>query len=230
MNHKLYFIIGLAAALVGCNSDSGTSPPPPPPPPERTVMVEFDVSDFNAISMDASFVYSIQQGNDYFVEITIDESYANVLDVNVQGETLNVGFMPGNDVRADTLEAIIVLPELFQIDLSGSVQGTVAGFTGNTLDITAFGSPELEGVNLSYNFVTVNSNGSGDVDLSGVAAIPTADVQLNGNGSATLNLMDFATVTGTLSGSTSLFYYGSNVNLQVGTNNSSSITRLGGTL
>ena len=221
--------IGCAAVLIGCNSSSSRSNPSPPPPPDTPVTVNFEITDFNSVSMDASFDYSIRQGNEYLVEITIDSSYAADLDVFLEGSTLNVGFEPGNDIRAETLEAVIVLPDVNRIELSGSVHGTVAGFSGNTLEIALRGSPVVEGVNLDYSYVAIDSNGSGSADLSDVVAIPAADVQLNGSGTATLNLMDFATVTGSLAGTTSLNYYGSGINLQVSTSNGASITRLGGT-
>ncbi len=62
-----------------------------------------------------------------------------------------------------------------------------------------------------------------------VTPLPAAHVDLSGSSSTTLNLMDFATVTGSLSGTSALFYYGTNINLQLTVANSSSITRLGGT-
>ncbi len=224
-----HIAIGLAAVLVGCGGGSGGGNPPPPPP-EDQVTVEFELADFTGVKIDASFDYSIQQGNDFSVEITIDESFANDLDVVVDGDMLKVGFKPNSDVRARTLEAVIVMPEIGRIDLTGSVRGTVAGFSGNTLDVLLSGNAFLEGVNLSYNYVMVNGNGSAQFDMSDVAALPGGDIQLVGSGSVTLNLMDFATVTGALSGSASLLYYGSNVNLQVTLSNTASITRLGETL
>ncbi len=235
MNIRNTISIGFAAVLIGCGgggSDGVTSPPPPPPPPPpgNPVNVGFALADFTGVKIDASFDYSIRQGNDFSVEITIDSSFADDLDVLVDGDIMQVGFKPNTDVRARTLEAVIVMPDINRIDLTGSVNGTVAGFSGNTLDILLSGSAVLEGINLSYNYVTVNGNGSAQFDMSDVAALPAADIQLVGSGSVTLNLTDFATVTGALSGDASLFYYGSNVNLQVTLSNTASITRLGKTL
>ena len=233
MNIRHLFAIGFAAVLIGCGgggSDGVTSPPPPPPPPDNAVNVGFALAGFTGVKIDASFDYSIRQGNDFSVEITIDSSFADDLDVFVDGDILQVGFKPNTDVRARTLEAVIVMPDIHGIDLTGSVSGTVAGFSGNTLDILLSGSADLEGINLSYNYVTVDGNGSAQLTMSDVAALPAADIQLVGSGSVTLNLTDFATVTGALSGDASLFYYGSNVNLQVTLSNTASITRLGETL
>ena len=230
MNIRHLIAIGFAAVLIGCGGGSDGVTPPPPPPPGNPVTAGFALADFTGVKIDASFDYSIQQGNDFSVEITIDSSFANDLDVTVEGDMLQVGFKPNTDVRARTLEAVIVMPDIDRIDLTGSVSGTVAGFSGNTLDILLSGSADLEGINLSYNYVMVDGNGSAKFDMSDVAALPAADIQLVGSGSVTLNLMDFATVTGALSGDASLFYYGSNVNLQVTLSNTASITRLGETL
>ena len=232
MNTRHIFAIGFVSALIGCGGggSDGGNPPPPPPPPPPPVTVDFALADFTGVTMDASFDYSIQQGNAFAVEVTIDSTYVDDLDVVVDGDMLHVGFKPDRDIRATTLEAVIVLPEIDLIELTGSVHGTVAGFTGNTLDVTVSGSAALEGINLNYSYLTIDGNGSASVDISDVAPLPAADIQLNGSGSATLNLMDFATVTGSLNGTTSLSYYGSNVNLQISTSNGASITRLGGTL
>lgn len=229
MNVRHYFAIGLAAVLIGCGGGSGGGTPPPPPPPEGQVTVKYELADFAAVKIDASFDYSIRQGNEFSVEVSIDESFADDLDVTVSGDMLLVGFKPNSDVRTRVLDAIIVMPAIERIELTGSVVGSVAGFGGNTLDILLSGNAFLEGINLSYNYVTVNGNGSARFDMSDVAALPGADIQLVGSGTATLNLMDFATVTGALSGSAALFYYGSGINVQVSTSNAATVTRLGGT-
>lgn len=232
MNIRNYIAIGFAAVLVGCGGSGGSTPSasrPTPPPPDNPVTVGFALADFTGVKIDASFDYSIQQGNEFSVEITIDSSFANDLDVTVAGDMLQVGFKPNTDIRVKTLEAVIIMPSIDRIDLAGSVVGTVAGFSGNTLGVSLSGNAFLEGINLSYNYVMVNGNGSAQFDMSDVNALPGGDIQLIGSGVVTLNLMDFANVTGALSGNASLYYYGSNVNLQVATSNAASITRLGET-
>ncbi len=230
MNIRHFSAITFATVLLGCGGGSGGGNPPPPPPPEIPVTVDFELADFTAVKIDASFDYSIQQGNDFSVEITIDSSFANHLDVTVSGDMLLVGFKPNSDVRTRVLEAVIVMPAVQRIELTGSVVGTLAGFSGNTLDVLLSGNAFLEGINLNYIYVTVDGNGSAGFDMSDVAPLPGTNIQLVGSGTVTLNLMDFATVTGALSGSASLFYYGTNVDLQVSTSNAASITRLGATL
>lgn len=231
MNTRHYIATGFAAFLIGCGGGGGSGgvSPPPPPPPENPVTVDFALADFTGVKIDASFDLAIQQGNEFAVEVTIDSSFANDLDVTVNNKMLQVGFKPNTDIRARTLEAVIVMPAIDQIELTGSVVGTVAGFSGNTLDVLLSGNAFLEGINLTYNYVTVNGNGSAGFDMSDIAPLPGVDVQLVGSGAVTLNLMDFATVTGALAGDASLFYYGTNVNLQVSTSNAASVTRLGPT-
>lgn len=230
MNIRHHIATGIAVVLIGCGGGGGEGPiPQPPPPTDNAVIVDFALANFTGVKIDASFDYSIQQGNDFNVEITIDESFSDDLDVTVVGDMLLIGFKPNTDIRARTLEAVIMMPDIQRIELTGSVHGTLAGFSGNTLDVLLSGSALLEGVNLSYDYLTVDGNGSAEFDMSDVAALPGGDIRLIGSGSVTLNLMDFATVTGALSGNASLFYYGSNINLQVTTSNDATITRLGGT-
>ena len=230
MNIRHHIATGIAVVLIGCGGGgSETLIQQPPPPTNNAVIVDFALANFNAVKIDASFDYSIRQGNDFAVAITIDESFADDLDVTVVGDMLLVGFKPNRDIRARTLEAVIMMPEIQRIELTGSVNGTLAGFSGNTLDVLLSGNALLEGINLSYNYLTVDGDGSAKLDMSDVAALPGGGVTLVGSGSVTLNLMDFATVSGALSGSSSLLYYGSNINLQVTTSNTAFITRLGPT-
>ena len=68
------------------------------------------------------------------------------------------------------------------------------------------------------------------IDLSGMTPAPVANIELSGDSTATLNLMDFATVTGSLTGTSTFSYYGSNIVLQLNVAPTSSVRRLGGTL
>lgn len=232
MSTRHYFALGAAVLLLGCKSGSGNgvnivTTPPPPPPPSGTVTVDFDLAGFDKVRLGASFDYSIRQGGIFGVEVTIDRQYADDLDVFVDADTLSVGFRPNADIRATTMEAVITLPDISRVEISGSADGLIAGFDGNMLEIDVSGNAVLEGFNLQYNYVWFANSGSATIDLSGVSAIPGADVQLEGSSKTTVNLMDFANVTGQMSGSSTLYYYGSDINMQVATYNTASITRLG---
>ena len=229
MNTRHYLALGACAVLVACNGTTdGRKYVPKLSPPVQPVTVEFGHSGFDAIRLGASFDYAIRQGGEFSVAVTIDPSYTDELDVRIDGDTLNVGFLPNSDIRSNTMEAIITMPDVSRLEISGSASGFVAGFSGNTLEVDISGNAVLDGSNLQFDYLWIRNDGSATVNFSDVAAITGADVQLGGSSISTINLMDFATVTGQMSGSSTLQYFGSNVNLQVAAHQSSRIVRLGG--
>ena len=63
-----------------------------------------------------------------------------------------------------------------------------------------------------------------------IAPAPGAHFELAGSSSAVINLMDSATVTGVLSGTSALSYYGSDIVFDLSVAITASLARLGGTL
>ena len=66
--------------------------------------------------------------------------------------------------------------------------------------------------------------------MENVTAIPAAHAELTGASTATFNMTDSATLTGPLSAASTLFYYGSDVLLDLDTDFTAAVERLGGTL
>lgn len=231
MNTRLTTTLLIAGMLVGCGGGGGggggTTPTTDPATAPKTL--EFTESDFNAVSIDGSFEATIQQGPEFRVEITIDGDEADKLDVhNIDGR-LQLGFIPNVDVRADTLRAFIVMPNIEAITLTGSVSASLINFAGANLVVSLNGNVVLEGQGGRFDYLMGTVGGSSLLEFVDVTALPAADVELNGSSAVTLNLMDFATVTGTLGGTASFSYYGSQINLQLDAAPPSSIARLGDT-
>ncbi len=228
MNARITTAILASSILMGCGGGSSTGKIDPPIVPD-TDTIPYDATNFVDVNVNGSFDVTIRQSNSFRVVITIDSTEANKLDVGVDGNTLNIGFIPNVDVRAVTLEAVIEMPMIEAINLTGSNNATLIGFTGVTLGVSIDGSNVLQCQNSTFDYVIATVSGSSLLEFANVTPLPAAHVDLSGSTSTTLNLMDFATVTGSLSGTSALFYYGSNINLQLTVANSSSITRLGGT-
>ena len=81
--------------------------------------------------------------------------------------------------------------------------------------------------NAEYDFVMVLGSGATSAVLEDVSPLPAAHAVLSGASTTTFNLMDGANLTGSLAGASVLSYYGTNVVVQVSTDLTSTVERLG---
>lgn len=228
------FITGilLTGILAGCGSDSEEPIIIDPTIIDPVIVdtIDYEVSDFVSIDVNGSFEVTLRQGSSFKVEVRIDSTEASKLDVGVQGDRLNIGFIPNVDVRADTLEAVIEMPNIEALTLNGSNNVLLTGFNGATLEVSIDGDNVLDGRDSTFDYVMATVSGSSLLDFTDVTALPSAHIELSGSSSATLNLMDFASITGSLTGTSALLYYGSSINLELTVGNAANVTRLGGTI
>ena len=228
---KFSLLLGLSL-ITGCGGGgSGTSTPPPsppPPPPAATQTLSYSAADFERIAVNGSFEIEITQGSDYLVEVTIDSAEAAKLNVVSDGTTLDIGFLPGSDVRADTLQAVVRAPVLERLELDGSNNATVSGFDTSFFEIDINGSNVVTSFNTSYEYVFATVAGNSLIDFANVTAAPAAHFDVSGDSTATINLQDFATVTGSVMNTASFMYYGTDVSLQMDVAPTASVQRLGG--
>lgn len=226
-------IIGLflfAGCGGGSSSPPGPPPPPPPPPPSATTTISYDLADFDAVFVNGSYEISVQRGDNFRVEITIDTSEAGKLDVGQIGDVLRVDFLRGSDVRADTLNAVIEMPSLNSIELHGSNNAFVSGFDTNLMEMIVDGDNVITCSDGNYEYLMATVSGSSLIELANIAPVPGAHFEVSGSSTATVNLLDFASVTGLLAGSANLMYYGTDVNFEMNVAPAAAITRLGSSL
>ncbi len=213
------------AACGGGGSDDGTIIIDKEP-----VTRSFPVTDFTGVAINGSFASTVRQGSDFIVELTVDADVVDLLDVFVDGTILRIGFVPGSDIRATTLEAEATMPALERIELDGSNQVELRDFSGSTIDVDLDGSNFLSAHNAAYDFMTARVNGDVLFEFINVAALPAGHIDIFGSSTATLNLMDFATLTGSVMGTSTLEYYGNNVNLDLNTASTATVVHLGASL
>jgi hypothetical protein len=101
------------------------------------------------------------------VEVTADSNLLSLLETEVVGSELRIGFKPGTMVtRITKLEIDVTTPDLSALDLSGSASTTVDAFDGRTIKCSLSGSGALK-ADLSYDSARFNASGSGATDLRG---------------------------------------------------------------
>jgi hypothetical protein len=204
----LVFVMGLCAAIsiVGCNlvkdtivlEGSGT-----------VETISEDFTGFYRVEAGHAFDVKIEQGDDYSVEIRVDDNFVDYLDITKRGNTLDIDLKDTYNYRYvdGVLEASITMPELALVRLSGSSDGLIVGFdstdrfeadisgasllTGDLgagdIILNLSGASELSG-DYSVDNVDLNASGACRVRLSGSGT----DVNVDASGNSRVNLEDFS--------------------------------------
>lgn len=198
-----------------------------------TTRLTYDLRDFTEISVPTVFNLLVRQGPEYSVEVIIDADDAGRVDVTQTGSRLNVALRPGNG-RIDTIEARVTMPVLDRMDLSGVVNVSLIGFQQPAMTINVGGVSRVHGSELTIGSLTASVTGVSHLDLGGIRPIGAAHVDVSGVSRATVNMAAGSTLTGSVrtgqgTGTSVLYYYGTNVTNLVTTDSISSVVRLGGT-
>ena len=220
----------LAAALLaacGGGGSSSVSSMTSGGQPNQTSTVPFDIVDFTEIEISGPFDTSITQETDFLVQLTVDSAITNLLDVQLSGQRLRIGFQPNSNVSSQTLEAVITLPSLTWVGLAGAANATASGFDDSTLEVELAGASSLEMTDVRYDFAMVLGSGATRLHMEDVSPLPAAHAELSGASRTIFNLMDGANLTGSLAGASVLSYYGTGVVVQANTDLSSTVERLG---
>lgn len=190
----------------------------------------FDFENFTDISIFSVFEVEVSQNPDYLVEVTIDNDDVNRLDVSQTGSNIRIGVGPdsGND-RIETIEAVVTLPVLNSIDLDGVINVNLNDFSQTQLTATVGGVSRLHSDSLMINDLTANVAGVSQLDFGDIRPLGNADINVSGVSTTTLNMDIGSTISGSVTGTSRLFYYGTNVTVNVTTGTLSSVERLGGT-
>jgi hypothetical protein len=199
----------------------------------NTATQEYGFSDFTRISVPTVFNVAVTQGPAFSVEVTIDEEAANRVDITQTGSTLNIALSSGNG-NIDTLEAFVTMPVLERIDLIGVANATLDGFNQAQMTVNVGGVSHLRGNALMIDDLTASVSGVSLLDFGNIRPIGNANIDVSGVSQATLNMDVGSTMTGSIgtgqgTGVSRLFYYGTNVAVNVSKDPISSIVRLGET-
>ncbi len=183
------------------------------------------VPPFSAIEVEGSGNVTLRQGIVQSVTVETDDNALPYVKTEVVGGVLHVGFKPGTRImRLTRLEFRITAPRIEGIVIAGS--GDVRAATpieARSLSLEIRGSGSID-ASLQADTLATRIGGSGDINVDGQARdlsvtingsgsvrardllSSTADVHINGSGSADLTAQDDIQVQ--ISGSGSVLYGG----------------------
>ena len=199
----------------------------------HTATLAYDFDAFTSISVPTVFGISVTQGAGYSVEVDVDEEAANRVEVTKSGSTLTIALRPG-DGLIETLDARVTMPVLDRIDLTGVVNAKLYGFDQAAMTINVGNVSNLRGDALRIAHLQATVSGVSRMDLGDIRPIGQADIAVSGISQATLNMDVGSRLSGSVStgqgtGASALYYYGSNVTLDVVTGANASLVWLGET-
>jgi hypothetical protein len=173
----------------------------------ETVTWEMVYSDFSKIDAGSSFELTITRSDNFTVRITIDKNLNEYLVVNQRGDTLHIGLEPNNTYTGTRQEAVITLPDLRRLELSGASRASVSGFaTTHSVDYELSGASQAELVDIKAGNAGLKLSGasrasgslvmdSGDFSLSGGSQLElqgsAKEIKIDGSGASKLSLENF---------------------------------------
>jgi hypothetical protein len=180
---------------------------------------DFSLSGFTGIQVANSFEVLVERDDMFNVQVTADDNLWDSLDISVTGSTLHIGAKRGVNILNSTLSAVITLPSMAVLDLSGASSADVDGFSSDSnLNFMLSGASsvsignmksgstifDLSGASSATGNVTMTggkfmASGASKITLSGSGN--DASIDASGNSKITLDQMKLQSVTVILSGS-----------------------------
>lgn len=184
---RMFCLFTIGALLAGCTmippisviTSSG-----------RTETQSYDLAGFSKLNVSSAFTVEVTQSERFKVEVTVDDSLLDRLDVRVTGDTLYIGLksLTTTNLRGSAvMEAVVALPELTGLELSGASRGTLNGFdSGKAFSATVSGASRLSG-DITCGDARFDVSGASRLELSGAAK----NLRVNASGASTVSLEDF---------------------------------------
>lgn len=137
---------------------------------KRDVVADFDFKGFDSIKIEGVYLLDITEGETFSIRTEATEQDAKWQNVTLKGRTLVLGsrkssWKKNNDSHG--VRAVITLPRLVDLDVTGVATGVVSAFNGGSIDIDIAGVSDLT---LSGNCDRL------DIDLAGVGDVNAEDL------------------------------------------------------
>jgi hypothetical protein len=162
----------------------------------NTVTEKKDVTNFTTLDIGSAFEVDIKQSDTYSLTIEADESLIDYIEVTQTGTSLRIYLSPRHIFTDFTLgsrkmKAIITMPNLYSLALSGASKGTVTGFNSQAnLNLEVSGATTLKLVNMAAGNVQAEVSGASTM----TGNLTAADANFIVSGASTMNLTGLANI------------------------------------
>jgi hypothetical protein len=159
---------------------------------------------FTSVSAAMGFNVEITESSTYSVMLTVDDNVVDKLKVSKIGDILSIALEPGIYTRM-TLRAVVTMPDIAKLELSGGSRGSIRGFVGlSSLDLELSGGSHVDAEG-SAGDLMVDASGGSTLDLEDFP-VHDANIGFSGGSSGTISLD--GTLEADVSGGSRLWYIG----------------------
>ena len=197
---------------------------------DRTT-ITFDFENFTNISVFGLSRIRVSRGPDFSVEATGNADIVNDIQVTQDGDTVIFG-----NEKTQLMDAIVTMPVLNQIDVAENALANVTLRNFDQLQLTVIldGVSLLRGVELTLGDLMATVSGVSLLDFGSIRPTGNANIDISGVSQATLNMEFGSTLAGSVTtgqgtGASRLYYFGTNVTVDVTTDSLSRVVQLGDT-
>ena len=172
----LVVIIATLITTAGCAVVTGSG---------NVVTREYVYGDFSRIEIGYAFDAEISQADSYLIKISLDDNLFDYLDISKSGDTLRITMEPGNIYSKTQQRAVITLPALERLELSGASKATVTGFTSfHNLEMKISGASEVDIFDVTSGDAYLEISGASNIE--GTLTMKDVVFDVSGAGSVTL--------------------------------------------
>lgn len=176
---------------------------------DSRVSQDLSLSGFDAITVGGVYELDVRVGGDYSIRLSGPQYEMDLIEVSVKNGALVLGqkenkkgFKNGN---RKGVEAVITMPGLKGVKVSGVVEGKIAGVDAESFDVEVSGVGDLS-IEGECGALEANLSGVGDLDAEDLECAKV-DVNVSGVGSAAVFARD--EVDAKVSGMGDIDVYGS---------------------
>jgi hypothetical protein len=176
-----FFLIGIAFSVLRSKGNAS-----PANREGRNVMTETRKlgTGIAAISLNGPINLTLRQGAVSSLVVSGEQRVLGNVETVQEGGTLRIGTQGMLLHHRQPIRVTLVLPSVARLDLGGSGDSTINGFSGDRLEMHMNGSGTVK-FNGRYRDIDAGVNGSGEMELNGGSS-DKVDVQLAGGGQMTV--------------------------------------------
>ncbi len=172
----LVVIIGTLITATGCAVITGSG---------NVVTREFVYGDFTRIEIGYAFDAEISQADSYLIKISLDDNLFDYLDISKRDDTLRITMEPGNIYSKTQQRAVITLPDLERLELSGASKAVITGFdSSHNLEMEISGASEADIIDVTSGNAYMEISGASNVEGS----VTMKDAVINVSGASFVTL------------------------------------------
>jgi hypothetical protein len=156
----------------------------------RTETRDFSLSDFAGIQAGNAFSIQVNRSDSFKVQVTADNNLWDSLNISVSNNILHLQSKPDVSIQNSTLKAVVTLPSITSLDLSGASAATISDFNSDSnMIFTLSGGSTINVGEMRTRYTTFDMSGgsniSGEMTIDSGKFVASGGSRVNLSGSGT---------------------------------------------